>query len=245
MKSLNPQSSLLTMLALPFLATQVARADYQSAVLADGPKAYVRFNDDTSRTLINKNSGSLGAAGNATNDLATLTGGALHSIPGAIVGDRDRAAFFDFTTRTEIPFNAALNPPNTQPFTVEFWVLPVNDQVGNGMGVIANRFVRVAGTDNRQGWVIYQRGADTDHPNTGPGVGWHFNMYNDLDTGSHLNVRSDVPFTFGKWQHVVCVYDPVGGDPTNATATIYIDGVQAKQSVWPGGVPGYGACTDS
>ena len=70
----NPFRSLVArrisapMLAL--LAISLTRAaDYQSAVLNDGPQAYYRFNDDTSRSLINKNSGSLGAAGNATNDL--------------------------------------------------------------------------------------------------------------------------------------------------------------------------------
>jgi len=34
------RSYLITLLALPALMTQVARADYQATVLADGPKAY-------------------------------------------------------------------------------------------------------------------------------------------------------------------------------------------------------------
>jgi hypothetical protein len=76
----NP-SPLLTLLAVPVLLTQVARADYQSAVLANGPKAYYRLNDSTNRSPINVNSGSLGAAGNATNDLA----GVVHPYPGALV----------------------------------------------------------------------------------------------------------------------------------------------------------------
>src|ERR1041385_5914551 len=92
---------------------------YPSVVIADGALGYYRFNDSLARTDINVNSGSLGAAGNATNDLEFVFGGALHSIPGAIVGDPDRAEFFDYTTRTEIPFNSALNTSNTQPFTVE------------------------------------------------------------------------------------------------------------------------------
>lgn len=98
---------------IPLLALTAAGADYQSTVLNDAPKAYYRLNDDISRTLINKNSGSLGAAGNATNDLVDF--GVVHPFSGAIVGDANRSAFFDITTRTEIPFNAALNPPNTQP----------------------------------------------------------------------------------------------------------------------------------
>jgi len=56
-------------------------------------------------------------------------------------------------------------------------------------------------------------------------------------------VTSGVPFTLGQWQHVVVVYDPVGGDPTNAMAIIYINGVAANTNINPGGVPGYAECT--
>src|SRR5688572_7926318 len=140
MKTYRVSKSLSTLLALPVLATQLAHADYQSTVLGHNPKAYYRFNDDTSRSLINVNSGSLGAAGNATNDLA----GIVHSYPGAIVGDGNRAVFFDTTTRTEIPFSPALNPPNTQPFTVEAWLYPASDQTASGMAPLANRYTQGA-----------------------------------------------------------------------------------------------------
>src|SRR5579862_356161 len=219
-----------------------ARADYQSAVLADHPQAYYRFNDDTSRNLLNLNIGSLGAAGNASNDLAFVTGGKVHSIPGAIVGEPDRAEFFDYTTRTEIPFNSAINTPNTQPFTVESWIYPVSDQASTGMGVWCNRYTQGA---TRQGWVMYQRGANanTSGASSGPGVGWEFRMYNNQDTSGHLDVTSGVPFTLGKWQHVVVVYDPV--QVTNATLTIYIDGAPANTNIWAatdGVTPGYFPC---
>ena len=59
--------------------------------------------------------------------------------PGLVIyltaGDPDLAEFFDYTTRTEIPYNAALNTPNTQPFTIESWIYPVSDQASTGMGV--------------------------------------------------------------------------------------------------------------
>src|SRR6516162_127957 len=113
---------LVSLLSLP------VRADYQSAVLADHPQAYYRFNDNTNRNLLNYNVGSLVAAGNGSNDLTSITGGVEHSMPGAIVGDSDRAIFFDYNTRTEIPFNAALNTPNSLPFSVESWIYPVSDQ---------------------------------------------------------------------------------------------------------------------
>jgi hypothetical protein len=199
---------------------------YPSVVKGDGALGYYRFNDSLTRTLINANSGSLGSSGNASNDLASVFNGVVYSMPGAVVGDSDRAAYFDFTTRTEIPFNAALNIPNTQPFTVESWIYPVSDQVGTGMGVWCNRYTQGA---TRQGWVMYQRAPDTNHCTTcGPGVGWEFRMYNNLDGSGHLDVTSGVPFQLGKWQYVAVVYEPIGGDVTNATVSIYIDGVLAN-----------------
>src|SRR5678815_2525728 len=117
------------------LAISASGANYPSVILNDAPRAYYRLNDDTTRARINKNSGSLGAAGNATNDLARV-----HAFPGAIVGDPNRASFFDFNSRTEIPWNAALNPANTQPFTVEAWFYPASDQINAGQSPINNRY---------------------------------------------------------------------------------------------------------
>src|SRR5437667_517732 len=192
--TLNLKRYSIAIAAVLLTGSTVRGANYASTVLSDGPKAYYRLNDDTSRTLINKNSGSLGAAGNATNDLAFVTVGMVHPIPGPIVGDLDRAEFFDFTTRTEIPFNAALNTPNTQPFTVEAWLLPVNDQdvtSFGGMGVLANRWTQGG---NRQGWVMYERRPNATYSPAAEGVGWEFRMYDDLSTSTRLDVISQVPF---------------------------------------------------
>lgn len=232
----------LSIMVLTLVALVSARADYPTLVQSDNPKAYYRLNDSTARSLINKNSGTLGAAGDATNDLAFVTFGVVHPFPGAIAGDPDRAEFFDFTTRTEVPFNPAFNTPNTQPFTVEAWMYPANDQDTTsfgGMGALANRWTQGG---NRQGWVMYQRRPNTGYP-TAEGVGWEFRMYNDLDGSGHLDVVSQVPFELGKWQHVVVVYQPIGGNPTNSTLTIYIDGVAANTNINTAPVPGYGPCT--
>jgi hypothetical protein len=230
-------------LAVSAFNGQCASPVYPAVVKGDGALGYYRFNDSLTRTRINVNSGSLGASGNATNDLATFTGGVVYSMPGAIVGDPDRAAFYDFTTRTEIPFNSALNPPNTQPFSVEAWIYAVSDQAGNGMGVLANR-LKPSDSANRQGWVVFQRGLDANH-SPGQGMGWDFQMYDDLSTSTRLQVKSSVPITLGKWQHLVVVYDAV--QVSNATLTIFIDGVQVNQSTWTGGpdgvTPGYGPAT--
>ena len=243
MRTLNkiPGPRVLLALALAAFAITPARADYSSTVLADKPQAYYRFGDKTNRTLINVNSGSLGSAGNASNDLAFVTYGAVHPFPGAIVGDNDRSEFFDFSTRTEIPFTPGVNPPATQPFTVEAWLYPASDQVSTGMGALCNRWTQ---DGFRQGWVLYQRAPDTNHCTTcGPGVGWEFRMFNGLDGSGHVDVTSGVPFTVGAWQHVAVVYIPVDGDPTNSMAIIYVNGVAAATNINVGGIPGYEACT--
>jgi hypothetical protein len=217
-----------------------ALADYQSTVLGDAPKAYYRFNDSSTRGNINVNSGTLGAAGNATN----LN---VHAFPGGIAGDGNRSQFFDSTARSIIPWNAAINPTNTQPFTFEGWFYPANDQINGGQAVVNNRY-SYSGV-NRQGWVIFQRAQDTSYSSAGgyEGVGWNFRMYRGSGSSSGLDVVSQVPFQIGQWTHVAVVYDPV--DPiTNASLTIYINGVAANTNLWTGGGtgtdPGYVANTD-
>lgn len=229
--------------ALTLAAISTAHADYKSLVLSDNPKAYYRLNDSTLRSLINLNSGSLGAAGNATNDPMYFKGGSLptgvvHPFPGAIVGDPDRSEFFDFTTRTEIPFNPAFNTPNTQPFTVEAWFYPASDQTGNGQAPINNRYTSGS---NRQGWTFFQRRPDTNYFLGDSGLGWNFRMYNGVGGASPLDIQSVAPYKVGQWQHVVVVYDPVNA--SNATLTIYIDGVATNSLTYAGTDPAYAPCT--
>lgn len=222
-------------------ALPAAAGDYSNKVLSDSPKAYYRFGDDTSRSAVGQNIGSAGAAGNATVDL-----GVTRAIPGAIAGDRDRAAFFDFNSRTQIPWNAALNPPANQPFTMEAWFYPASDQINGGQCPINNRYA-YSGV-NRQGWVIFQRNPDESY-NGKPGsegIGWNFRMFRGAGSSSGLDVVSDVPYKLGKWTHVAVVYEP--GDGVNASLTMYIDGVAAKTNLWTGGTsgsdPGYAPNTN-
>ncbi len=238
MKNQRTRSALVTLLALPVLMTQAAPADYQSTVLADGPKAYYRFNDDTSRSVTNGNSGTLGAAGNLTNTPN------VKSIPGAIAGSSNRARFFDTgSSYGMIPFNAALNPDNTQPFTIEVWFYPATDQINTGMCPINNRVS--SGFPDRSGWVFFQRAPNADYTGKSgfEGVGWNCRMYRGSGSSSGLDVVSQVPFEVGKWTHVVVVYDPV--QVTNASLTMYVNGVAANTNVWAGGPsgtdPGYAA----
>ena len=242
--------SLIRPLTRPFFAAALtlaagfaAHADYQSLVISDAPKAYYRLNDSTTRLPINKNSGSLGAAGNATNDLLYYKGGQLptgvvHPFPGAIVGDGNRSEFFDYTTRTEVPFNPAFNTPNTQQFTIEAWFYPASDQTGTGQAPINNRYT--AGP-NRQGWTFFQRRPDPNYTCCDGGLGWNFRMYNGVGGSTPMDIQSLTPYQVGKWQYVVVVYDPVNS--SNATLTIYIDGVEANSLTYSGTDPGYAPCT--
>src|SRR6266446_10524003 len=212
-------------LAMSAFSGQCTNPLYPAVVKGDGALGYYRFNDSVARARINVNSGTLGAAGNATNDAMFFKGGELptgivHPFPGAIAGDGDRSEFFDFTTRTEIPFNAAFNTPNTQPFTVEAWFYPASDQTGTGQAPINNRYTSGS---NRQGWTFFQRRPDSTYFPGDNGLGWNFRMYNGVGGNTPMDIQSLAPYQVGKWQHVVVVYDPV--DSSNATLTIYIDGV--------------------
>ncbi len=219
---------LLTLTAsAQFSLTSIA-ADYSDAVTSDAPAAYYRLNDAAQRTTVNANQGSAGAAANATNDL-----GRVHSLPGAIVGDSGRAAFFDFTSRTQIPWNAALNPSNDKPFTIEAWFYPTSDQTGTGQCPINNRYA-YSGAD-RQGWVFFQRKPSEDYTGSEP-VGWNFRMFRGSGGSTGLDVTSLVPYQIAKWTHVVVVYDPISA--VESSVTMYIDGKEANKNTWAGGTDG-------
>jgi len=230
--------------------TGLSAPTYPAVVKGDGALGYYRFNDSTARTRINVNSGSLGAAGNATNDAMFFKGGELptgivRSIPGAVVGDSDRAAFYDFTTRTEIPFNSAFNTPNTQPFTVEAWFYPASDQTGTGQAPIANRYTAGA---NRQGWVFFQRRPDAGYTPGDSGLGWNFRMYNGVGGATPLDgsdkCETAVPYKVGQWQHVVAVYDPVSA--YKASVILYVNGLPVKTNSYDDPTlttPAYQPCT--
>ncbi len=228
------KSLLTAALILPSINIATAE-DYSSTVLKDGPLGYYRLNDSTERSNVNLNSGSAGSAGNATN----LNSSAF---AGAIAGDKNRGQFYDSSARAITPWNAALNPHESKPFTMEGWFYPASDQINAGQAVVANRYA-YSGV-NRQGWVIFQRAQDDTYAGKGgyEGVGWNFRMYRGSGGSSGLDVTSQVPFAIGKWTHVVVVYDPAAAD--GATVTMFIDGVEAASNTWVGDGPGYVANTD-
>jgi hypothetical protein len=186
---------------------------YSSAVIGDGPLAYYRFNDSLVRTNLNLNSGSLGSAGDATNLNTHPVGG------GAIAGNRDAATYFDSTARTIVPWNPALNPNESNDFTVEGWFNPSGDKTFGafaGPSPIMNRFSGAA--INRTGWVYFQRSPSTNYNNP-DGVGWNFRTYTGVGSDVGMSITSQVPYRLGEWQYVVTVWDGAA-----QKATMYING---------------------
>ena len=216
------------------LAASAMAATYPSAVQKDNPVGYYRLNDSAERPSINANSGSIGEGGNATNiNIRTMSG--------AIVGSPNKAAYFDSTARTVIPWNADLNPSEDTSFTIEAWFCPTSDKVADkfvGPAPIMNRY-SYSGA-NRQGWVYFQRNPDTrGYKNNQTAVGWNFRTYRGAGGSTGIDITSNVPYKLGQWQHVVTVWEA-----ETQTATMYVDGEQAAQQTWTQSVPGYIANTD-
>ena len=167
------------------------------------------------------NSGSLGAAGNGTNADAVTLG-----VAGPLAAAGDTAAGYSGGANTTVPFNAALNPSSSSPFTIEFWANPatnVTDAVGP-----SPVFNRVS-TGNRSGWVFFQRSAAT---------GWNFNLYNGNASQVGLSITGG-SYTVGAWNHVVAVWD-------GATPSLYVNGVNSNAAVTgPGGYNASGTATFS
>ncbi len=190
-----------------------ARADYHSEVLRDGPLAYYRLNDTTLPDVAT-NGGSLGASGNG------LYIGATHRVPGALVASPNAAAAYDGTgVRTIVPYNPALNPPASHPFTVEGWVLPTIDGLGNAQAPLWNRHSQ----GNRQGWAFFQRSS---------GTGFNFRMYNQNGSSQSVDITGG-PYTVGQWTHLAAVWN-------GTTATLYVNGAPAGSQT-----AGYVANTDN
>jgi hypothetical protein len=211
--------------------SHIVAADYPTTVAADNPLAYYRMNDSLARGNTNLNAGSLGAAASATN----LN---VRAYSGGIVGDRDRSQFYDSTARAIIPFQEALNPPADQAFTIEAWIYPASDQIGNGQAVIANRYVNSG--ESRQGWIIFQRAPNSTYTGKGgfEGVGWNFRMYSGSGGTTGLDITSDSPYEVGTWVYLAVTYLPQT-DTNTQGLIIYTNGVEAKRTFWSGSVPAY------
>ncbi len=154
------------------------------------------------------NTGSLGAAANGTNTDAVIL-----NVAGPLGDPFDTAAQYGGggianPINTTIPFNAALNPASSAPFTIEFWVNPAQD-VNNGWAPVFNR----VSDSPRSGWTFFQRGS-------GAG-GWNFALYSGSGTSVGAQITGGgAEFAVGTWTHVVGIWD-------GTTPSLYINGVNS------------------
>lgn len=184
---------------LAALAISSARADYQSTVTSDNPLAYYRLGETATVLSTARNAGSILAAGNGTHI------GATRGEAGALASIANGCSYYDGSgARTAVPFTSALNPPAAQPFTIEAWVKPTIEGLGNAQAPLFNRH----STSPRQGWVFFQRGS---------GTGFNFRMYNGIDGNQSVDITGG-PYTVGQWTHLVATWD-------GTTATLYVNGV--------------------
>ena len=196
----------VTLLGAPLFADS-----YSAAVLGDSPLAYYRLGDAAPPDIA-INSGSLGAAlhGSHVN--------VAHRYQGALFESVSTANHFGGSSRTVVPFHAALNPPASQSFTIEAWLKPTIEGLANAQAPLFNRH----SSGNRQGWVFFQRASSTG-TDLGSGFGWNFRMYNENGGNTSINITGG-SYTIGAWSHVALVWDG-----STSTATLYVDGLQVGQ----------------
>jgi len=211
-------STLLAAANVLFIAIPVTAADYPAAVLADGPQAYYRLGDTNAPLPAARNAGSLGAAGAGSHF------NVLHGDRGAIVGSANGSTFYteypgQGGARTTVPFTSAINPPAGQPFTIEAWVKPTIEGLGNAQAPLFNRH----SVSPRQGWVFFQRSS---------GTGFNFRMYNGIDGNQSVDITGG-PYTIGDWTHLAATWD-------GTTARLFVNGAEVAS-----GANTYAANTDT
>jgi len=210
-----------------------AQADYASAVLAQNPIGYWRFNDAVTLppALIATNYGSLGASasgfavGNPLLNGVTPNPFPVSGEPGA-VGSSYRFSNNPLNTgncitKVDVPFSDAMNPAGS--FSVEVWVKLA--QIPNDLyGVVSSMN---ADSGGRFGWLLYANGSGAS--------GWNWRM--GSATGSGYAVSLTGPngvLNTTSWSHIVAVYDAGA-----STATLYLNGAVYAT----GAVSDYGANT--
>jgi hypothetical protein len=193
------------------VAVLPARADYKSAVLADGPAGYWRFSEApviTPAPLMSTNLGTVGTANNGA-----YVGTFNRGVVGVLAGST--GTYFTGGAWVQVPNAAALNP--NPPFSVEFWIKP-NPAVGALTCPLSS--TDFAPTP-RLGWLFY-----TDDGYSGGYVngGYYFRVYSSAGT---LAAVSPAGLLTANWTHVVGVVDGVH-------VLLYVNGQQAGSSPWSG-----------
>ena len=193
------------------MASQTARADYPSTVLADSPAAYWRFSEANLVTpvpLQATNRGTVGAGGNGS-----YVGSVVRGVSGVVAGSK--ATSFSGGAWVNIPNSAALNP--NPPFSVEYWIKPNPVAGGLTCPISSTDFVPTP----RLGWLFY---TDAGYSSGYVNYGYYFRVYS---TGGTLGVSSTAGLLTTNWTHVVGTVD-------GTNIVLYVNGQEAGHTTWSG-----------
>ncbi|MCC7377400.1 MAG: LamG domain-containing protein [Verrucomicrobiales bacterium] len=203
--------------------------EYGALILSERPVEYLRFDEPSADLDVAVNMGSAGPAGNGQNAF-----GVRHPVPGPVNDPSDTATSYQSKNgggggvQTLVPWNAEINPPAEEPFTIEAWIQPhVEVTDSPGPAPLMNRY-SYSGA-NRQGWVFFQRSPET---------GWNFRTYTGEGSSTGINITGQATTPdagkAGTWNHLVAVWDGA-----STTATLYVNGEKVAE-----GSGGYAANTD-
>jgi hypothetical protein len=195
-----------------FVAIPLARADYASTVLSQGPVAYFRLNETLqppAATAAANSGGSLGAGANGTYNSFPTKG-----LPGPFAGSS--ALGVDGVNQSVTSgYQAGLNPAQ---FTIEAWVNPASATVSGGLLCVA---ASMYSTSPRQGWLLYQ----SDGTAAGAaGVGWYLRLYNTNTTAQSISLLAPQTVTPGTWTHLAFSFD-------GTTAKAFLNGALVNSGV--------------
>lgn len=148
------------------------------------------------------NSGSLGSTGDGAN-----TANVMLNLPGPLAAPGGFAVGYAAGARTTVPYNPALNPVASTPFTIEFWAFPTASD--NDDSPLANRIA----SGNRSGWAFFQRDAAT---------GWNFRIYDGNGSALGWDLTGGTS-TLNAWSHVVATWN-------GSAAELYVNGSLADDT---------------
>jgi hypothetical protein len=202
-----------------------APGSYAGAVVADGPIAYWPLDDPPGSTNALDIVGSYDGA---------YSGLEVLGQPGPFPGDTNESAvYFPGAGGIQIPYAAALNPPET--FSVECWAEAATNGSGTARVLFSSRTYNPNGSGEGPWFAGYQLLAETNNA-------WEFTIgQQQLQPVSTLSVDSVVTNAAdGAWHYIVGTYDNV-----TLNLNLYVDGqlvatVAATSDLnwWPNAVDG-------
>jgi hypothetical protein len=190
--------------------TGLARFPYAAAVLGDNPISYWRLGETGRRVAFDWAKASARPQSHAKHGTGA-DGVILGGVPGALLGDPDRAATFNGTNAITIYDSAPLDFEIGQPFTIEAWIKTTSRSDLQGI---------VSKYDSSGGFFL-----GTADLRDGLGSGPHL----QIDTpngGIYKHAGGDL--NDGRWHHLAATYS---GGTTSDSLALFIDGKRIASKV--------------